>query len=96
LPGLARTGEEDSANTLAGLRPRERERGRENDGGSAPGGSSNSGEESRPRGEGIGCAKARTTSGEVRKRYGPQPGHRARPIWPVTERARRTGATELQ
>jgi hypothetical protein len=37
--GLAGTSEEDSANTLAGLQPRERDRGRENDAGSAPSGS---------------------------------------------------------
>jgi hypothetical protein len=37
--GLAGTDEEDSANTLVGLRPREWDRGRENGGRSASGGS---------------------------------------------------------
>jgi hypothetical protein len=38
-PGLAGTGEEDSTNILAGLRPCEGDRGRENGGVSAPSGS---------------------------------------------------------
>jgi hypothetical protein len=63
---LAGTGEEGPVNSLAGLRPRERDRRRENGGGCALGRSGNSGEESRPWGGGIGRAKARTSSGEVK------------------------------
>jgi hypothetical protein len=66
LPVLDGTGEEGPANSLAGLRPQEQDRRRENGGGRAPGGSGNSGEESRPRGGKIGRAKAWTGSGEVK------------------------------
>jgi hypothetical protein len=59
-------GEEGPANSLAGLQPRERDRRQENGGGSAPSESGNSDDESRPRGGKIGCAKARTGSGEVK------------------------------
>ena len=38
-PGLARNEEEDSANSLVGLRPRDRGKRGENSGGKAPGGS---------------------------------------------------------
>jgi hypothetical protein len=63
---LAETGEEGPVNSLARLRPRERDRRRENGRGCAPGKSGNSGEESRPWGGGIGRAKARTSSDEVK------------------------------
>jgi hypothetical protein len=65
-PVLAATGEEGPTNSLAGLRSRERDWRRENGGGSVADGSGNSGEQSRPLGGGIGCAKARTSSGEVK------------------------------
>jgi hypothetical protein len=53
-----------SANLMAGFRSQEQGWRRENGGGVIRAGRGYSDEQSRPRGEGIGCAEARTSSGE--------------------------------
>jgi hypothetical protein len=96
LPVLAGIGEEGPTNSLAGLQLRERDRRWENDGGRTLGRSGNIDEESWPRGRGIGHAKARASSSEGSRHYGPKQGletglNRLDAAW-----ARRTSASELR
>jgi hypothetical protein len=72
---LARTEEEDSANSLVGLWPRDRgQRGRTAEE-RLRAGRGNFGEEFRPRGGAIDRDRARLEPAEVGKYYGSTPGH---------------------
>ena len=63
---LVRSGGKDPTNSLMGFRTRDRDQGERTAEGKLRAGQGNSSEESRPQGGEIGCAKARTSSGEGR------------------------------
>jgi hypothetical protein len=65
-PELARTDKKGPVNSLVGFRPKDRDQGERTTEGNLRADQGNSGEESRPRGGRIRCAKARTSSVEGR------------------------------
>jgi hypothetical protein len=95
-PELGRDGENNSANSVARLWPRDRGQRGENGGEKAPGGPGNSGEGFRPWRGGLRRARSWDSFSRARKSQGPTRGHWAGLIWPVTARVQRTATAELQ
>jgi hypothetical protein len=86
-PGLARTEEEDSANSLVGLWPRDQGERGENGGGEGSGRVGAILGRNSDHGEGqFHCDRAPLEPAELGKYYGSTPGHGTRLGWPCTAR----------
>jgi hypothetical protein len=95
-PGWVREGENDTANSVAGLWPRIRGQRGGMAGKRPRADRRNSDEGFRPHGGGLRRAKALDSFSRRRDTLGTNTGHSTGLIWPVTARARQTTMAELR